>query len=255
MEFSNTFTVKASIEQVWDFMLDAREVAPCVPGAELTESVDATHHKGTVKVKLGAVQMSYRGELEMLPNREARPIVLNARGTETRGSGGASGVFTTKLASTDDGGTLVEIHTRVDVTGRVAQFGRGIMQDVAGRMIKQFAACIEAKLVEREAASHATGEPAPSGDTSPAANAPPAENPTSTATSRVRTVPETQVSTTAPPMPAFSPAPTAPWLARQQPNVRSSNELRLAPLILGLLRSRTAAGLRALAGKIEPDET
>jgi carbon monoxide dehydrogenase subunit G len=238
MEFTNTFTVQAPLDEVWDFLLDAQEVAPCVPGATLTESVDAQHHKGTVKVKLGAVQMSYRGELEMLPDKSTSTIVLRARGTEQRGSGGASGTFTTHL-SEESGSTTVEIQTKVDVTGRVAQFGRGIMQDVAYRMIKDFASCLETKLQARGQAPQQTDGAVPPAATQPTPSTQAAET------------------TTAGPAPSpprsYSPAPPT---ADARPAVvhrpAAENELRLAPLIGDLLRSRTAAALRAIASRIEP---
>ncbi len=192
MEFSNSFTVRAPIEDVWTFMLDAREVAPCVPGATLTESLDATHHRGTVKVKLGAVQMSYRGELEIFPDEATRTIELRARGTETRGSGGASGVFHSTLTVTDDGSTLVEIQTKVDVTGRVAQFGRGIMQDVASRMIKEFAGCLEAKIMAGQKTSNAVAPVPEPAQPSVAPHLQPSSGPDAT-----RTRPHTDTTSTA----------------------------------------------------------
>jgi uncharacterized protein len=146
MDFTNSFNVTAPLEHVWEFMLKADEVTPCVPGAQLTESLDDLHHKGMVKVKLGPVAMTYRGELEMRPDHASHTITLYAKGTEIRGIGGASGRITTSLSKTDDGGTQVQIVSQVDVSGKVAQFGRGIMQDVANRMTKQFASCLEEKL-------------------------------------------------------------------------------------------------------------
>jgi carbon monoxide dehydrogenase subunit G len=201
-------------------MLNAQEVAPCVPGAELTETVDDTHYRGTVKFKLGAVQMTYRGELEMQADETARRIVLHARGMETRGSGGASGTFTTVLTSGEGGGTSVDIHSHVDVTGRVAQFGRSIMQDVANRLIRDFAACLETKLQTADAAATPrTGE----------------------AVGSVTSGHEGLLHEGAAPTASPPPAPrTAP------------NELRLQSLILTIVRSRTAALLRDIAERIDP---
>jgi carbon monoxide dehydrogenase subunit G len=230
MEFTNSFAVDVPLDRVWTLFLDARQVAPCVPGAELTESLDNTHHKGTVKVKLGAVQMTYRGELEMEPDESTRTIVLRARGSESRGGGGASGTFTTTLMPTESGGTAVEIHTRVDVTGRVAQFGRGIMQDVANRMIKDFATCLERKVSERGQAAGAPTAP----DAASEASAP--AGPATTA--------PTGIARTSSPAPAPPPPPAQP-----QP---ASNELRIGKLLLDVTRSRVADGLRLLAKLIEP---
>lgn len=228
MEFTNSFTVKAPLETVWAFMLDAREVAPCVPGAELTESLDATHHRGTVKVKLGAVQMSYRGELEIEPDEAARTIVLRARGSETRGSGGATGTFTTTLTSPPEGGTHVDIQTHVDVTGRVAQFGRGIMQDVANRMIKEFAGCLEQKL---------------SANADVSGSSPPAQA-AAVAHEEVAPQPPVDPPRTHVASGALSTPPAVPPV--------SGAEIQVGKLLAHMARSRIAAGLRVIAARIEP---
>lgn len=226
MDFTNEFDVPAPLPLVWDFMLDAQEVAPCVPGAQITEVIDETHYRGTVKVKLGAVQVTYRGELELRADKAQRTIILQGRGSEARGSGGASGTFTTTMSEGEGGLTHVHIASHVDVTGRVAQFGRGIMQDVANRLIKEFASCLEAKIGTRSQAAGRTGESSatPSGrEAAPGPVAPRAS------TQR----------------PDQTPAPTpTPSLA--------PSELRIADLLLDVARSRLAAGLRVLADLVEP---
>jgi carbon monoxide dehydrogenase subunit G len=228
MDFTNRFTVNVPLERVWEYMIDAEKVTPCVPGAALTETIDQTHYKGTVKVKLGAVQMSYRGELEMEPDEAAHTIVLHAKGTEVRGSGGASGTVTTQLTATDDGGTTIEMASHVDVTGRVAQFGRGIMQDVANRLVKDFAGCLEAQLTSQQAesappAAASTGsQAAPSADTQSSAES-------SAASAR----------------PTRAPVSTAPVVYEPTP-------IRPLPLLADVARSRTAWVLRKIADRIEP---
>jgi carbon monoxide dehydrogenase subunit G len=241
VEFNNSFSVDAPLETVWTFMLNAQEVAPCVPGAQITEVIDDTHYKGTVKIKLGAVQMTYRGELQMEPNEAERVIVLRARGTEARGSGGASGTFTTTLTPAEGGGTTVDIRTDVDVTGRVAQFGRGLMQDVANRLIREFAQCLERKIGEVASSS---GER--SGD--------------QTATDAASVSPELERETV-PNTPAAAPAPEPAALAAPHaatppvaPSTRppAGQEISMQDLLLEILRSRAAGWLRALADRIEP---
>jgi uncharacterized protein len=219
MEFTNSFSVKAPIDRVWVVMISAEEVAPCVPGAQITEAIDGTHYKGTVKVKLGAVQMTYRGELEMQPDEASHTIVLTAKGTETRGSGGASGVITNRLSEPEPGVTHVEIHSRVDVTGRVAQFGRGIMQDVANRLIREFAKCLESKLSPQvETSETDTPREASSGPSSEATAVTP---PTSAPTPRPQVEPK-------------------------------QAEIRPLSLLADVARARLATLLRAAAKKIEP---
>lgn len=256
MEFTNTFTVQAPLQLVWKFMLDANEVAPCVPGAQLTETLDETHYKGTVKVKLGAVQMTYRGELEMQPDEPNRTITLRAKGTETRGSGGASGTFTTQLTEPEEGVTHVEILSKVDVTGRVAQFGRGIMQDVANRLIKEFASCLEKKLEARSAPQEQAGETQAAASTAPAASAtaPPSTDlspQAASSTSNPSALPA-PAGSSSPPSASTSGAPPPAPPPPTAPSAPGGNELRVQDLVADIVRSRLAAGLRALASYIEP---
>jgi carbon monoxide dehydrogenase subunit G len=225
-------------------MTDAQEVAPCVPGAQITDVVDETHYKGTVKIKLGAVQMTYRGELEMRADQDLHTIVLQARGTETRGSGGASGTFTTTLTQPEDGVTQVEIKSRVDVTGRVAQFGRGIMQDVANRMIKDFASCLEAKLAARSQQGNVES-PSVSEPPRPEQQAASQVAPSAPASENVAHVVRAGASSNTPP-------PTPPPPTRMPSAPTPSTELRLADLLADIARARLAAGLRALAKLVEP---
>jgi uncharacterized protein len=145
VDFNHQFTVDAPLDRVWTLLVDVQQVAPCVPGAEVTAKQDDTHYRGTIKVRLGPVQMSYQGDLELDADRDDGVIILRLKGSELRGVGGASGTMTSRLTEAD-GRTTVDIHSHIDVSGRVAQFGRGLMQQVAGRMINQFAACLQGKL-------------------------------------------------------------------------------------------------------------
>jgi carbon monoxide dehydrogenase subunit G len=231
MEFTNTFDIDAPLERVWVFMLNAQEVAPCVPGAAITEIVDDSHYKGTVKVKLGAVQVAYRGELELQPNESARTIVLKAKGTEQRGSGGASALVTTTLTETGDG-THVDIHSQIDVTGKVATFGRGIMQDVANKLIREFSACLEKKLLAANPAPEAHPEAGAQAEESVGTST---EVQSAGTSKEVHATPAQSV----PAAPAYVPA-------------KEVVELRLSGLMLAILRGRVAAGLRALATLVEP---
>jgi len=237
MEFTNSFTVQAPLLEVWTFMLDAQEVAPCVPGAQITETIDERHYKGTVKVKLGAVQMNYRGEMELDPDEAARRIILRAKGSELRGSGGASGTVTTFLVEGPDGGTEVNIHSQIDVTGRVAQFGRGIMQDVANRLIREFAQCLEQKIV----AQSGTAQNAPARDAESEQPSNPAAEPATS--SSATTPPSTQ-------------APAAVSGGNQASGSASSSgsakELNLANLVVDITRSRLAGLLRGVASRLDP---
>jgi carbon monoxide dehydrogenase subunit G len=239
MEFTNTFDVAAPLATVWDFMLNAREVAPCVPGASITEEIDAHHFKGAFKVKLGAVQISYKGELEMEPDEATHTVVLRAKGTELRGSGGASGVVTTTLTEQDER-THVEILSHIDVSGKAAQFGRSIMPDVANKLIRDFAACLERKLQSSDSPGEPAVTPAASSESQRAHSAAATED------SGKATSPSTSVEPVAPAATAPTPRPPV------TPTVNEPTELKLSTLLLEILRARLAAGLRYVAKRIDP---
>jgi carbon monoxide dehydrogenase subunit G len=233
MEFSNTFTVGAPLVQVWELLMQPEEVTACVPGTAITEKIDDRHFKGTIKVKLGAVQVSYRGELEMQPDEATHTIVLSGKGSEARGSGGAAGTMTVSL-SPDEKGTQVTVNSQVDVTGRVATFGRGIMQDVANRLTKQFASCLADKLSESPASDEsAQAAEAGAGEVNDAAA--PAATGGMTSEARVG-----------------APGPSRAPVQTSQPTSGTSNELRVVDILADIARARTAALLRSLAAWIEP---
>ena len=144
MDLQNSFVVPADIETTWTALLDIHRIAPCMPGAVLTASEGDTF-EGTVKVKLGPVTMTYGGTARFVETDEANGrAVIDASGKESRGSGTAKALVTTQLVAESPTSTRVEVVTDLVVTGKPAQFGRGVMQDVAGRIIDQFAANLSA---------------------------------------------------------------------------------------------------------------
>ncbi|HEY1330836.1 MAG TPA: SRPBCC family protein [Actinomycetota bacterium] len=165
MQIENEFEVKAPIQNVWAYLLDVERVAPCMPGAELTEVVDADTYKGKTNVKLGPVSLSFAGTVVMQERDEsAHRVVMKAEGREQRGKGAASAVVTSTLSSVD-GGTKVGVVADLTITGAVAQYGRGLIQDISQRLAQQFAECLESN-IEAEAAAAAAPE---GGGASPAA--------------------------------------------------------------------------------------
>jgi len=154
IEFDNSFTVPVPPEQAWDVLLDVERIAPCMPGASV-DDVDGDVVNGRMKIKVGPVSLTYRGTAKFTErNLEARTVALEASGKETRGAGTASADVTAKL-SPDPTGTLVDIHTAMNVTGRPAQFGRGVMVEVGGKLVDQFAANL-AKLLAGDQAGGAS---------------------------------------------------------------------------------------------------
>jgi carbon monoxide dehydrogenase subunit G len=152
MKMEQSFEVQAPLEQVWSALLDLERVAPCLPGAAITgHDEDGTYH-GTFSVKLGPMTAAYNGTIKVEEVDEAaHRATLKAKGTDKRGQGGANATIVNTL-SEHDGGTKVEAVTDFNITGRLAQFGRGgIMEDVSNRLMRDFATCLSTRL----------GEPAP----------------------------------------------------------------------------------------------
>lgn len=146
MQLENSFQVGAAPDKVFAYLLDVNKVAGCVPGAELSEVVDANTFKGKVKVKVGPISVGYNGTARITERNEAeRSATLSAEGRETTGPGSARATAVMRVEAAD-GGSLVKITTEYHVAGRVAQFGRGVMEDVSKRMVNEMAACIKANL-------------------------------------------------------------------------------------------------------------
>ena len=140
MELDNSFTVPVPPGQAWDVLLDVKRIAPCMPGATVDE-VDGDVITGRIKVKVGPVSLTYRGTAKFTErDPEAHMVVMEASGKETRGAGTASATVRASLVPDASGsGTQVTMHTTMNVTGRPAQFGRGVMVEVGGKLVDQFA--------------------------------------------------------------------------------------------------------------------
>ncbi|KRE26599.1 carbon monoxide dehydrogenase [Mycobacterium sp. Soil538] len=158
MELNNDFRVAVPAAQVWEVFTDVRRVAPCLPGATLL-SVDGDTFDGAVKVKVGPITVSYKGVASYQDkDAAAGRIVLRAEGRETRGNGTAAATVTAHLK--DEGeSTYVAISTDLAISGKAAQFGRGVLADVSGNLIAQFARALEAELGGTTSAA-ATSAPA-----------------------------------------------------------------------------------------------
>jgi carbon monoxide dehydrogenase subunit G len=138
MELEHSFTVPVPEDRAWEVLLDVKRVAPCMPGATL-DSVDGDEIKGRIKVKVGPIAMTYAGTARFTErDKDAHVITLEASGKETRGAGTASAKVRSMLEG-QDGQTHVIVHTTLNVTGRPAQFGRGVMAEVGGKLIGIFA--------------------------------------------------------------------------------------------------------------------
>jgi len=184
MRLEQTFEVQAPLAQVWAALNDLERVAPCLPGAAITDHDEDGTYRGTFTVKLGPMTAAYNGTIRIEEADEAtHTATLKARGTDKRGQGGANATIVNSL-SEHDGGTRVTAVTDFSITGRLAQFGRGgIMQDVSNRLLREFATCLSTRLAEGPAATPSgaevtTGEAAPEEVAAASATAPSTPPPT-----------------------------------------------------------------------------
>jgi carbon monoxide dehydrogenase subunit G len=142
MKLENEFRVDVPVEQAWRVLLDVERIAPCMPGAQLQE-VEGDEYRGIVKVKVGPITAQYKGAARITEADETNHhAVIRAEGRDTRGQGNASATVTANLQPDADG-TRVTIDSDVAITGKVSQFGRGVIADVSGKLLDQFVACLE----------------------------------------------------------------------------------------------------------------
>jgi carbon monoxide dehydrogenase subunit G len=156
MRIENAFEVEAAPDEVYALMLDPARVAPCIPGAEVLGERSDESYDARVMVKVGPVKMSYAGVVSIVEHDDgARTAAMRARGTEARGQGNVDATMRMAVVEREGGGSRVSVATDMRVTGRVAQMGQGIMQDVAARMIGEMARCMESMLTPAPAAGAA----------------------------------------------------------------------------------------------------
>jgi carbon monoxide dehydrogenase subunit G len=242
MDLEHSFTVPVGVETAWAHFQDIASVAECFPGAQVTEHEGDTFH-GSVKVKLGPIALLYNGSGTFTEKDEAaHRFVVDAKGKDKRGNGTAGAKVTLSMDGSGES-TDVRVHTDLAITGKPAQFGRGVMQDVSDKLLGQFVACLEQRLGEE-------GAPAPS-----AATAPPAEPPTAAAPAAAGETPA------APPPPTeAAAAPVAPKTpppaaaARAATPARGSDEaLDLGRTVLPVLAKtywKQAVGVAVVVGVI-----
>jgi carbon monoxide dehydrogenase subunit G len=231
MEMDHSFTVPVPPERAWDVLLDVEKIAPCMPGATVDE-FDGEVVTGRIKVKVGPVSLTYRGTAKFTErDPDARVILLEASGKETRGAGTASATVRATLEPESGGeGTTASMHTTMNVTGRPAQFGRGVMIEVGSKLVEQFAQNLRQLIAEDGAAggnAAATATDEADGGTSQ-------EGPGSTQPSPV--VPAAATST-----------PTAPT-ATAQPPAASADSINLVKLVGPSLLKRVIPAAVAAAG-------
>jgi carbon monoxide dehydrogenase subunit G len=146
VELTNVFSVKVPIDDAWAVLTDLERIAPCMPGFELQE-VDGEEYRGVLRVRVGPMAAQYKGVASFRERDEAKHrVIVRAEARETRGQGNASATITATLASADRG-THVIVHTDLKITGKVAQFGRGVLADVSSKLLGQFVQALEADVL------------------------------------------------------------------------------------------------------------
>ncbi len=239
MQLENTFTIAAPIEKAWKALNTPEMIAPCFPGATLTE-YEGDEFVGTVKVKLGPISLTYKGKGVYKERDDANHrVVIDASGRDARGNGTASALVTGTMKADGPDKTSVTMVTDMTITGKPAQFGRGVINDVANKIIGQFAACVADKLTGDDDAPEAAAE-----DTATAAVADPIPAPTTNGAS----APAAAGAAAAGVAPVTPAAPTATIPKAPRPELRSEVDAidlldtagapvlkRLAPVLGGVL--------------------
>jgi carbon monoxide dehydrogenase subunit G len=218
LEIEEQLELAAPVEKVWRFLLDPERIVTCLPGAELTKVEDPRNFLGNMKVKVGPVTVSYSGKIKMTEVDEAAHIVkMMGEGTEKGGGGAAKMTMESQVLALDGGGSRVVVKSKVDLAGKIVQFGRGMVKGVAAQLFKQFGENLKTALAS---------EPSPAAAASPAAVPEPAS----------------AADATSPAVPAPAPAP-APLERRE------AQPLRLLPLIFKAMWEPIARFFRRLFGR------
>ena len=178
MDLNNSFEVEADRDAAWLVLNDVERIAPCLPGAQLTE-IEGEEYRGLVKVKVGPVSAQYKGQAVFVErDKEAGRVVIKGDGRDSRGAGNASALITATLHEVSPTMTRVDVHTDLSITGKVAQFGRGVMADVSNKLMGQFADNLKELLANEPVAPPVVADvAATNGDASTAAKSPAAEKP------------------------------------------------------------------------------
>lgn len=221
MKLNHSVRVPARIEDVWKFLDNTHAVAECLPGAELTETIDRDNYRGQVKISIGPLTMNYSGDVTVVDRNDAEHTMeLNASGRDRRGSGTARASVRLTLESDGDE-TQMTVISDLQLTGRIASLGRGV-QDVSNKLFAEFADNLVAEL---------TGTRAPAQPSQPQRAAQPAASAAQAG--------------------AVS---TAPAQAQSAANVATDSSLKVGPLVMSILRERLADFLQNLSTRIRPDK-
>lgn len=164
------FEVKAPVERVWNYLIDPKRVVQCLPGAELLEQQDERTFLGAIKVKVGPLSMSYKGQAKFTDiNEETHQVRMVGDAREVGGSGSTKVSMLSTVSPLDSGGCEVIVNADIDLVGKIVQFGRGMIEEVSRQMFRQFSACVRQQLevadepqpADQPAAAQPVAQPAP----------------------------------------------------------------------------------------------
>ena len=263
MDLNHSFTVPASTTEAWDAFNQIESMAECFPGGAVT-SVEGDTFAGTVKVKLGPISLMYSGTGTFLERDQATGrLVVEAKGKDKRGNGTAGATVTAVISDAGDGQTKVDVHTDLQITGKPAQFGRGVIQDVSDKLLQQFVTCLQSKV--GAAPAQATDETAGDPSATPVQESTRStEQPAPSAQTDTRAQIDTPVS----PAPAAEPASpaaaagSAPSVKPAQRVTQSAPESEaldlgatVVPILLKSYRKQLTAGAIAARGPAAAVET
>jgi uncharacterized protein len=223
IRIEEVFDIQAPPDRVWAYLTDPRQVVHCLPGAELTSVQDETTFLGKVKVKVGPIVTAYAGKVILTGRDDANRIVsMVGEGRESGGTGSAKMTMTSTVSEVAGGATQVRVVADVDIVGRIAQFGRGMIESVNKQMFRQFTECVRATLATPIAETPAESAPTPS---APSSMARPAATPAAQSQSSAAAI----AAAPAIPTPQASAQPAAPPTIAVQP-------VKLIPVLLAALR-------------------
>ena len=168
------FEVQAPVERVWQYLIDPKRVVQCLPGAELIEQKDDGSFTGAIKVKVGPLSMSYKGQGNFTEkNEETRQVRMVGNAREVGGSGSTKVSMLITIAPVANGGSEILVNADIDLVGKIVQFGRGMVEEVSRQMFRQFSTCVKSQLEDAET------PPDPDQPNTPGVQTPPATNPAS----------------------------------------------------------------------------
>ena len=255
MDLVDSFVLPLPIDRAWDLLLDLEKIAPCMPGAQLTE-IEGDEHRGKVKIKVGPITAQFAGQARFTEkDAAAHRAVITAEGREARGQGNANAVVTASLSAIDGpagpgSATKVEVVTDLTISGKVAQFGRGVIVDVSSKLISQFVANVEKMVNEDNAAADAAATGNSAADNSAAEDAPTDSAPADNSATDNSAAAEAAVDAATDPAPGTSPEAAAP-------TIRKIDSAEAAPVDLFELtgapvakRLAPVAAIAALAGLV-----